>query len=206
MANRDKRTMIFPVRRLADLGFEILATEGTALALRRHGVQARVVRKHSEGPGPDGEPTIVQRIHNGEVDLIVNTPFGGPGQSGPRLDGYEIRTAAVARGVPSVTTVQGLSAAVQAIESLVNGRIQVRSLQSTPSGCATHRRRPRRVDRCPSGRAGIPVPEGQPVAEQWDSERPGSGVSPRAPSRPVTTTSGKRSKRWWRPGGDPLSE
>src|SRR5690606_2401623 len=129
VANRDKRTMIFPVRRLADLGFEILATEGTALALRRHGVQARVVRKHSEGPGPDGEPTIVQRIHNGEVDLIVNTPFGGPGQSGPRLDGYEIRTAAVARGVPSVTTVQGLAAAVQAIESLVNGRIQVRSLQ-----------------------------------------------------------------------------
>ncbi|MEY9213051.1 carbamoyl-phosphate synthase large subunit [Thermobifida halotolerans] len=129
VANRDKRTMIFPVKRLADLGFEILATEGTALALRRHGVQARVVRKHSDGPGPDGEPTIVQRIHNGEVSLIVNTPFGGPGQSGPRLDGYEIRTAAVARGVPSVTTVQGLSAAVQGIESLVNGDIGVRSLQ-----------------------------------------------------------------------------
>jgi len=129
VANRDKRTMIFPVRRLADLGFEILATEGTALALRRHGVQARVVRKHSDGPGPDGEPTIVQRIHNGEVDLIVNTPFGGPGQSGPRLDGYEIRTAAIARGVPSVTTVQGLAAAVQGIEALVNGDVGVRSLQ-----------------------------------------------------------------------------
>ncbi|GAA3975535.1 carbamoyl-phosphate synthase large subunit [Thermobifida alba] len=129
VANRDKRTMIFPVRRLADLGFEILATEGTALALRRHGVRARVVRKHSDGPGPDGEPTIVQLIHDGEVDLIVNTPFGGPGQSGPRLDGYEIRTAAVARGVPSVTTVQGLAAAVQGIESLVNGSIEVRSLQ-----------------------------------------------------------------------------
>ncbi len=129
VANRDKRTMIFPVRRLADLGFEILATEGTALALRRHGVQARVVRKHSDGPGPDGEPTIVQRIHNGEVDLIVNTPFGGPGQSGPRLDGYEIRTAAIARGVPSVTTVQGLAAAVQGIEALVNGDVGVCSLQ-----------------------------------------------------------------------------
>src|SRR5690606_26786301 len=129
VANRDKRTMIFPVRRLADLGFEILATEGTALALRRHGVRARVVRKHSDGPGPDGEPTIVQLIHDGAVDLIVNTPFGGPGQSGPRLDGYEIRTAAVARGVPSVTTVQGLAAAVQGIESLVNGSIEVRSLQ-----------------------------------------------------------------------------
>ena len=76
VANRDKRHMIFPVKRLADLGFEILATEGTAEVLRRNGVQATVVRKHSQGPGPDGEPTIVQRIHDGEVDLIVNTPFG----------------------------------------------------------------------------------------------------------------------------------
>jgi carbamoyl-phosphate synthase large subunit len=129
VANRDKRTMVFPVKRLADLGFEILATEGTAWVLRRNGVAARVVRKLSDGPGPDGEPTIVQLIHDGEVDLIVNTPFGSAGQAGPRLDGYEIRTAAVARGVPSVTTVQGLAAAVQGIESLVRGDIGVRSLQ-----------------------------------------------------------------------------
>ncbi|MDA0565401.1 carbamoyl-phosphate synthase large subunit [Streptomonospora sp. S1-112] len=129
VANRDKRTMVFPVKRLADLGFEILATEGTAAVLRRNGVTARVVRKHSEGPGPDGEPTIVQLIHRGEVDLIVNTPFGSAGQAGPRLDGYEIRTAAVVRGVPSVTTVQGLAAAVQGIEALARGDIGVRSLQ-----------------------------------------------------------------------------
>ncbi|WP_046470950.1 carbamoyl-phosphate synthase large subunit [Allosalinactinospora lopnorensis] len=129
VANRDKRTMVFPVKRLADLGFEILATEGTAWVLRRNGVPARVVRKQSEGPGPDGEPTIVQLIHDGEVDLIVNTPFGSAGQSGPRLDGYEIRTAAVVRSVPSVTTVQGLAAAVQGIEALVRGDIGVRSLQ-----------------------------------------------------------------------------
>ncbi|MBB4930859.1 carbamoyl-phosphate synthase large subunit [Lipingzhangella halophila] len=129
VANRDKRTMVFPVKRLADLGFEILATEGTAWVLRRNGVPARVVRKHSAGPGPEGERTIVQLIHDGEVDLIVNTPFGGAGQSGPRLDGYEIRTAAVVRSVPSVTTVQGLAAAVQGIEALVRGDIGVRSLQ-----------------------------------------------------------------------------
>ncbi|MDA2814134.1 carbamoyl-phosphate synthase large subunit [Nocardiopsis sp. RSe5-2] len=129
VANRDKRSMVFPVKRLADLGFEILATEGTAWVLRRNGVEAKVVRKHSEGPGPDGEPTIVQLIHDGAVDLIVNTPFGGAGQSGPRLDGYEIRTAAVVRGVPSVTTVQGLAAAVQGIEALARGDIGVRSLQ-----------------------------------------------------------------------------
>jgi carbamoyl-phosphate synthase large subunit len=59
----------------------------------------------------------------------VNTPFGSPGQSGPRLDGYEIRTAAVRRGVPCVTTVQGLGAAVQGIEAIQRGEVGVRSLQ-----------------------------------------------------------------------------
>jgi carbamoyl-phosphate synthase large subunit len=129
VANRDKRAMIFPVKRLADLGFEILATEGTAEVLRRNGVRAKIVRKHSAGSGPDGEPTIVGRILDGEVDLIVNTPFGSPGQSGPRLDGYEIRTAAVLRGVPCLTTVQALSAAVQGIEAITAGNVGVRSLQ-----------------------------------------------------------------------------
>ncbi|HEX5295748.1 MAG TPA: carbamoyl-phosphate synthase large subunit, partial [Streptosporangiaceae bacterium] len=72
VANRDKRSMIFPVKRLADLGFEIWATEGTAEVLRRNGVRAKIVRKHGDGPGPDGEPTVVTRILAGEVDLIVN--------------------------------------------------------------------------------------------------------------------------------------
>jgi carbamoyl-phosphate synthase large subunit len=129
VANRDKRSMIFPVKRLADLGFEIWATEGTAEVLRRNGVRAKIVRKHSDGPGPDGEPTVVTRILEGEVDLIVNTPFGSPGQSGPRLDGYEIRTAAVRRGVVCVTTVAGLAAAVQGIEAIIRGEVGVRSLQ-----------------------------------------------------------------------------
>ncbi|MEV4457794.1 carbamoyl-phosphate synthase large subunit [Microbispora sp. NPDC049633] len=129
VANKDKRAMIFPVKALADLGFEILATEGTAEVLRRNGVHAKIVRKHSDGAGPEGEPTIVRRILDGEVDLIVNTPFGSPGQSGPRLDGYEIRTAAVNRGIACVTTVQGLAAAVQGIQHIVRGDIDVRSLQ-----------------------------------------------------------------------------
>jgi carbamoyl-phosphate synthase large subunit len=129
VANRDKRSMVFPVKRLADLGFEIWATEGTAEVLRRNGVRARIVRKHSDGPGPDGEPTVVTRILDGEVDLIVNTPFGSPGHTGPRLDGYEIRSAAVRRGVPCVTTVPGLGAAVQGIEAIIRGEVGVRSLQ-----------------------------------------------------------------------------
>jgi len=129
VANRDKRSMIFPVKRLADLGFEIWATRGTGEVLRRNGVRATIVRKHSDGAGPDGEPDIVAQILDGQVDLIVNTPFGSPGQSGPRLDGYEIRTAAVRRGIPCVTTIQGLAAAVQGIEAITRGEVGVRSLQ-----------------------------------------------------------------------------
>jgi carbamoyl-phosphate synthase large subunit len=129
VAGKDKRSMIFPVKRLADLGFEIWATRGTGEVLRRNGVHATIVRKHSEGAGPDGEPTIVERILAGQVDLIVNTPFGGPGQSGFRRDGYEIRTAAVRRGIPCITTVQGLAAAVQGIEAIDRDEVGVRSLQ-----------------------------------------------------------------------------
>ncbi|WP_030541933.1 carbamoyl-phosphate synthase large subunit [Streptomyces albus] len=125
VANRDKRAMIFPARELVGLGFELLATSGTAEVLRRNGINATVVRKQYQGEGPHGEKTIVQLIHDGEVDLIVNTPYG----TGGRLDGYEIRTAAVARGVPCLTTVQALAAAVQGIEALTRGDIGVRSLQ-----------------------------------------------------------------------------
>ncbi|MBO0809491.1 MAG: carbamoyl-phosphate synthase large subunit, partial [Actinobacteria bacterium] len=142
VADRDKRSMIFPVKRLADLGFEIWATQGTADVLRRNGVRATIVRKHSDGPGPDGEPDIVARILAGEVDLIVNTPFGSPGQSGPRLDGYEIRTAAVRRSIPCITTVQGLGAAVQGIEAITRGEVGVRSLQQHASALRGARQGP----------------------------------------------------------------
>ncbi|NHC22058.1 carbamoyl-phosphate synthase large subunit [Nocardioides sp. IC4_145] len=132
MANRDKRSMIFPVKVLADLGFEILATAGTAEVLRRNGVAATVVRKHFEGPGAGGEKTTVQLILDGEVQMVVNTPYGaGEGQA--RLDGYEIRTAAVRANVPCITTVQGLGAAVQGIEAARRGDIGVRSLQEWAS-------------------------------------------------------------------------
>ncbi|HWM39437.1 MAG TPA: carbamoyl-phosphate synthase large subunit, partial [Streptomyces sp.] len=125
VANRDKRSLIFPARELMAMGFELLATSGTAEVLKRNGINATVVRKHSQGPGPNGEPTVVQLIHDGHVDLIVNTPWG----TGGRLDGYDIRTAAVARAVPCLTTVQALAAAVQGIEALTRGEVGVRSLQ-----------------------------------------------------------------------------
>jgi carbamoyl-phosphate synthase large subunit len=129
VASKDKRAMIFPVKRLADLGFEIWATSGTGEVLRRNGVRATIVRKHSDGRGPDGELTIVERILAGQVDLVVNTPFGGAGQPGPRRDGYEIRTAAVRRGLPCVTTMAGLAAIVQGIEAIMRNEVGVRSLQ-----------------------------------------------------------------------------
>ncbi len=129
IANRDKRTMIFPARVLADYGFEILATQGTAEVLRRNGIQATVVRKHFEGKGPNGEPTVVDMILGGEIDLIVNTPHGSTGGGDSRIDGYEIRSSAVLTGTPCITTVQGLAAAVQGIAAIRAGAIGVRSLQ-----------------------------------------------------------------------------
>jgi carbamoyl-phosphate synthase large subunit len=88
-------------------------------------VHSTVVRKHSEGPGADGEPTIVDRILAGEIDMVVNTPSGRDA----RADGYEIRTAAVSLNRPVITTVQELAAAVQGIESMTRGDLSVRSLQ-----------------------------------------------------------------------------
>ncbi|MEV4234308.1 carbamoyl-phosphate synthase large subunit [Nocardia sp. NPDC049737] len=129
IANRDKRAMVFPVKRLNDLGFRILATEGTAEMLRRNGIPCEQVRKHSE-QGPADRPTIVEQIRDGEVDMVFNTPYGN---SGPRVDGYEIRTAAVGVNIPCITTVQGAAAAVQGIEASINGGIGVRSLQELHS-------------------------------------------------------------------------
>jgi carbamoyl-phosphate synthase large subunit len=145
VANRDKRSMIFPVKRLADLGFEILATEGTAEILRRNGVSAQVVRKHYEPA--DGTPDAVERILSGDIDLIVNTPFG----VGPRIDGYEIRTAAVTKGVACITTVQGLAAAVQGIEALTAGEVGVRSLQDYAARLAAVRATQRQTGAASAG-------------------------------------------------------
>ncbi len=126
VANKDKRAMVFPIKRLADLGFEILATIGTAEVLHRNGIPCTVVRKHNEVVD-DGTPDVIDLIKAGEVDIVFNTPYGNPG---PRVDGYEIRTAAVSRDMPCITTVQGAAAAVQGIEAAIRDNIGVRPLQS----------------------------------------------------------------------------
>jgi carbamoyl-phosphate synthase large subunit len=125
VANRDKRSMIFPVKRLVDLGFSLIATEGTADVLRRNGIPAQVVRKHSQGPGPDGEPTIVDLITQGRIDMVINTPSGRDA----RADGYAIRAATTSLDKPIITTIQQVGAAVQGIEAAQSGITEVASLQ-----------------------------------------------------------------------------
>ncbi|MET8042341.1 carbamoyl-phosphate synthase large subunit [Micromonospora sp. NPDC005215] len=124
VANRDKRGMIFPIKRLADLGFEIVATTGTAEVLRRHGIACEQIRKHYQaGEGDDA----VSLISGGQVALVINTPQGSGASA--RSDGYEIRSAAVTADIPCITTVPGAAAAVMGIEARIRGDMQVRPLQ-----------------------------------------------------------------------------
>ncbi len=125
VADRDKRAVILPVARLAELGFTVLATAGTAQVLRRNGIPATTVRKVGEGQGEHGEQTIVGLIESGMVDMVVNTPKG----QGARADGYSIRAATTSADRPIITTVQQLQAAVQALEAQLGGAMRVRSLQ-----------------------------------------------------------------------------
>lgn len=108
-----------------DAGYQIYATTGTAQALQQEGIAVELVRKFSEGKGPQGELTALDLIETGTVALVVNTPFG----SGPREDGWRIRTSAVARGIPIITTISGLNAASEAMLAQRSGDFTVTSLQ-----------------------------------------------------------------------------
>ena len=129
IANRDKRHAIWPIKRLADLGFRILATSGTASVLRRNGVAVQEVRKLSQRVEGDNTPSIVDLIKNGGIDLIFNTPQGASADTNPRKDGYLIRAASILADVPCITTVPTMAAIVQSIESKRAGDLEVRSLQ-----------------------------------------------------------------------------
>ncbi|MFM1985487.1 MAG: hypothetical protein RLZZ295_653 [Actinomycetota bacterium] len=125
LADKDKSTGIEPAKGFSELGFRILATDGTASFLKEHGIECTTVRKNSEGTGPMGEKTIVDIINAGEIDLVINTPVG----RGTRADGWAIRTAAVQRSIPCITTTAGFSAAVDAITFLQSGPLSIKSLQ-----------------------------------------------------------------------------
>lgn len=123
VADDDKRAVILPAHRLQELGYTLIATEGTAEILARNGIRVEVVSKYSETQD-SGESNVVDLINAGEIDIVVNTPSGGIA----RADGYEIRAAAVAADKALFTTMAVLGAAVSAMPVLREG-FAVRSLQ-----------------------------------------------------------------------------
>jgi carbamoyl-phosphate synthase large subunit len=121
VADADKPAATGIATQLHSLGFEIVATRGTAQALHRMGIPAEAINKIAEG-----SPHVVDWIERGDVDLVINTPVG----TGARTDGYEIRSAAVARRIPCITTMSGGMAAARAIAAAIaRGEPDVVSLQ-----------------------------------------------------------------------------
>jgi carbamoyl-phosphate synthase large subunit len=120
VADGDKPAAFGIATTLHDLGFEIVATRGTAQAIRRMGIPVSPINKIGEG-----SPHVVDWIEQGKVDLVINTPVG----TGARTDGWEIRAAAIARGIPCITTMAGGMAAARAIAAARRGEPDVISLQ-----------------------------------------------------------------------------
>jgi len=120
VTDTDKAAATQIAARFCDLGFELVATGGTAQAISAMGVPVKRLNKIGEG-----SPHVVDWIRNGDVDLVINTPTG----SGARADGYEIRSAAVRHGIPCITTMTGASAACRAISAQLEGDVDVHSLQ-----------------------------------------------------------------------------
>jgi len=112
VADRDKRSVILPVLRLSQLGFDLIATEGTAETLARYGIPSRVVRKHTEVGNSAEGPSVVDLIQENAIDVVINTPRG----RSARADGYEIRTATVAADKALFTTIAQVGAAVASLE------------------------------------------------------------------------------------------
>ncbi len=122
--NKDKRSIVFLAKKLADLGFEIVATKGTAKVLVNNGILVQTVFKVGEG-----RPDIVDQIKNGQIHLVINTPSGKK----PKADEVAIRSQSTAHNIPCVTTLSGAEAVVNAIESLKRGMV-VKSIQEYHRG------------------------------------------------------------------------
>ena len=125
LSERDKSASIDSARTLVNLGFTLVTTQGTHDFLEREGISSRLARKHSEGRGADGSLTCVDMINAGEINLVINTPLG----RGSRQDGWLIRTAAVTRSVPCITTIAGFKAAVAGIAELNGKPFSIGSIQ-----------------------------------------------------------------------------
>jgi len=125
LSDRDKEGSVEPIRALSGLGFTIVTTAGTHKFLAQHGIITEMVRKNSEGTGANGEPTSVDIINSGRVNLVINTPLG----RGSKQDGWLIRTASIARGVPIITTIAGFKAAVEGMKVLAEKNFDIASVQ-----------------------------------------------------------------------------
>ncbi len=125
VCDRDKAAVVEIARALVAEGFKLLATRGTAAALRHHGLDAEWVYKVNEG-----QPNIVDRIKSGKVQLVINTPLGRESQ----YDEKSIRRAAIRYNVPCITTIAAASAAAQGIRAIRRDALKVRSLQELHGG------------------------------------------------------------------------
>jgi carbamoyl-phosphate synthase large subunit len=120
VTDSDKAAIGAVAAQLHDLGFSIAATGGTAGTIARMGIPVERLNKLGEG-----SPHVVDKIEGGDVVLVINTPTG----TAARADGYEIRRAAIARGIPCITTIAGGMAAARGIAAARHGSPAVRSLQ-----------------------------------------------------------------------------
>ncbi|AEH06123.1 carbamoyl-phosphate synthase large subunit [Methanothermococcus okinawensis] len=118
--NKDKQHILNIAKKFNELGFNIVATKGTAEVIRNAGLNVKIVKKISEGMSGN----ILELIHKGEIDLIINTSSGSKAKS----DGYYIRRAAVELNIPYITTIQGALSTIKAIESIKKGDLGVYSL------------------------------------------------------------------------------
>jgi carbamoyl-phosphate synthase large subunit len=136
VTDTDKPAATQIAARFHDLGFELVATGGTAQAISAMGIPVTPINKIAQG-----SPHVVDLIKERRCDLVINTPSG----SGARADGYEIRTAAVRGGIPCITTMTGASAAVRAIAARIEREAEVRSLQEIHGIAATSSAAPGRA-------------------------------------------------------------
>ncbi|GEQ99525.1 hypothetical protein JCM17845_01490 [Iodidimonas gelatinilytica] len=121
MRDTDKDAIVPVARELLSLGFDLIATRGTAGFLAEHGIEVRIVNKVAEG-----RPHIVDLLKDGEIDLMFNTTSSGQSIA----DSYEIRRSALIMGTPYYTTMAGARAAVKALGTGKRGTLEVAPLQS----------------------------------------------------------------------------
>ena len=123
VCDREKRNIVPIAHALQDLGFQIVSTGGTGRLLKANGLKVEITRKMQEQ-----RPNIGDLIANGEIDLLINIPFGQE----TRGDSYHLRSAAVRYGICYVTTLAGANAMAQAISAVQEGRLEPVALQDLP--------------------------------------------------------------------------